>query len=84
VFPQKGVSVSFGLSVAKNTLYVESKISSMITMGKINLEINDDLEKKFRRLAVEKFEARKGFLKKAIEEAIRDWIHKNNKGAKNV
>jgi len=53
-------------------------------MGKINLAIDDDLEKEFRRAAVEKFEARKGFLKKAIQEAIRDWIRKNRKGAKGV
>ena len=53
-------------------------------MGKINLAIDDKLEKEFRRAAVEKFEARKGFLKKAIEEAIRDWIRKNRKGAKSV
>jgi len=53
-------------------------------MGKINLEIDDNLEREFRRVAVEKFEARKGFLKKAVEEAIRDWIRKNSKGVKNV
>jgi tryptophan synthase beta subunit len=53
-------------------------------MGKINLDIDDDLEREFRKIAVEKFEAKKGFLKKAIEEAIRDWIQKNSKGGKNV
>ncbi len=49
----------------------------MIDMGKINLEIDDSLEREFRMAAVQKFEARKGFLKKAIEEAIRDWLSKN-------
>jgi len=48
-------------------------------MGKINLDIDDNLEKELRRIAVKKFEARKGFLKKAVEEAIRDWIQKNNR-----
>ena len=52
-------------------------------MGKINLEINDVLERAFRKAAVEKFEARKGFLKKAIEEAISDWICHNKGGSKN-
>ncbi len=56
----------------------------MIKMGKINLEIDDNLERELRRVAVEKFEAKKGFLKKAVEEAIRDWIWKNSKGVKNV
>jgi hypothetical protein len=53
-------------------------------MGQINLKIDDKLEKELRKVAAEKFEARKGFLKKAIEEAVRDWINKNSKGAKNV
>lgn len=48
-------------------------------MGKINLEIDDNLEKEFRRMAVEKFEARKGFLKKAVEEALREWVKKNQR-----
>jgi len=51
----------------------------MIEMGKINLEIDDNLEKEFRRMAVEKFEARKGFLKKAVEEALREWVKKNQR-----
>jgi hypothetical protein len=53
-------------------------------MGQVNLKIDDELEKNFRRVAAERFEAKKGFLKKAIEEAIRDWINKNRKGAKDV
>jgi len=48
-------------------------------MGHINLSIDDGLEREFRRTAVLKFEARKGFLKKAIEEAISEWIRKNSK-----
>jgi len=46
-------------------------------MGQINLQIDDKLEKEFRKVAAEKFEAKKGFLKKAVEEAIRDWIGRN-------
>jgi hypothetical protein len=53
-------------------------------MGQINLNVDDKLEKEFRRIAAERFEARKGFLKKAVEEAIRDWIQKNSKGGKGV
>jgi hypothetical protein len=53
-------------------------------MGKINLDIDDALEKEFRKAAVEKFEARKGFLKKAIEEAIYEWLRRNKGEAKNV
>jgi hypothetical protein len=53
-------------------------------MGQINLKIEDKLEKEFRKVAAQKFEARKGFLKKAIEEAIRDWINKNSEAIKNA
>lgn len=52
-------------------------------MGQVNLKIDDKLEKEFRKIAVDRFEARKGFLKKAIEEAIRDWIKKNRRSTKN-
>jgi len=53
-------------------------------MGQVNLKIDDKLEREFRRAAAERFEARKGFLKKAIEEAIKDWVSKNRKRSQNV
>jgi hypothetical protein len=46
-------------------------------MGHLNLIIDDKLENEFRRVAVEKFGAKKGFLKKAVEEALSEWIKKN-------
>jgi len=53
-------------------------------MGQVNLKIDDELERDFRKVAAERFEARKGFLKKAIEEAIQDWVNKNRKRPQNV
>ena len=53
-------------------------------MGQVNLKIGDELEREFRRIAAERFEAKKGFLKKAIEEAIKDWVNKNRKRLQNV
>jgi hypothetical protein len=53
-------------------------------MGQVNLKIDDDLEREFRQAAAEKFGARKGFLQKAIEEAMRDWINKNMERRKNA
>jgi hypothetical protein len=53
-------------------------------MGQINLKIDDLLEKEFRQVAAEKFEAKKGFLKKAVEEAIKDWVNKNQRRMRNV
>jgi hypothetical protein len=52
-------------------------------MGQINCKINDELERKFRRVAVDRFEPRRGFLKKALEEAMADWIKNNSRGGKN-
>ena len=51
-------------------------------MGQVNLNIPDELEEKLRKLAVEKFGARKGFLTNAIVEALEEWIEKNSKKAK--
>lgn len=48
-------------------------------MGQVNLKIDDKLEKQFRMIAAEKFGAKKGFLKKGIEEALQDWVSKNQK-----
>jgi len=48
-------------------------------MGQLNLKVDDELEREFRKVAAERFEARKGFLKKAVEEALSEWIRKNQK-----
>lgn len=48
-------------------------------MGQLNLKVDDKLEKEFRRVAVERFEAKKGFLKKAVEEALWEWVKKNKR-----
>ena len=46
-------------------------------MGKLNISLSDDLEKKFRETVFEKFGMKKGNINKAFEEAIDDWIKKN-------
>jgi len=56
----------------------------LVSMGQVNLKIDDELERAFRQAAAEKFGARKGFLQKAVEEAVRDWINKNRKGRQDV
>jgi hypothetical protein len=45
-------------------------------MGRINVELSDELEKKLRFKTVEKFGGRKGDLSRAIEEAVKTWISK--------
>jgi len=58
---------------------LKSTYLPVVKMGQLNLHIDDKLEDRFRRVAAEKFGAKKGFLKKAIEEAIKEWISKNSK-----
>lgn len=48
-------------------------------MGQLNVSIPDDLERRFRELAAKKFGFKKGALSKAVEEAIRDWVEKNER-----
>ena len=46
-------------------------------MGYINIRIPDELDEKIRQIAARKYGFRKGSLKKAIIEALEEWIRKN-------
>ena len=43
-------------------------------MGRIDAIIPDDLEKKLRMKAIEKFGGKKGSLTDAVEDAIETWL----------
>ena len=45
-------------------------------MGRISVELSDELEKQLRFKTIEKFGGRKGDLSRAIEEAIETWVAK--------
>jgi hypothetical protein len=45
-------------------------------MGRINVDLPDELEKQFRFKTVERFGGKKGDLSKAAEAAVRTWINK--------
>ena len=45
-------------------------------MGRISVELSDELEKQLRFKAIEKFGGRKGDLSRAVEEAVKTWITK--------
>jgi hypothetical protein len=45
-------------------------------MGRINVELPDELEKKLRLKTVEKFGGKKGDLSRAVEEAVETWVAK--------
>ncbi len=48
-------------------------------MGTLNVEIPDEVEHHFRKKIVEVYGGRKGDLKKATIEAIKDWVKKDKK-----
>ena len=43
-------------------------------MGRISVILSDELEKKLRLKALEKFGGRKGDLSRAVEEAVKTWV----------
>jgi hypothetical protein len=45
-------------------------------MGRINVDIPDELEKQLRIKTVQKFGGKKGDLSRAVEDAIKTWITK--------
>jgi hypothetical protein len=48
-------------------------------MGKLNIVLTDELEKKFRKTVYETKGYKKGNISEAIDEAIQCWIEKQNK-----
>jgi len=45
-------------------------------MGRISVEVSDELEKKLRFKTIERFGGKKGDLSRAVEEAIKTWVVK--------
>ncbi len=45
-------------------------------MGRISVDIPDELEKQLRLKTVERFGGKKGDLSRAVEEAVKTWIAK--------
>jgi hypothetical protein len=43
-------------------------------MGRISVELSDELEKKHRFKTIEKFGGKKGDLSKAVVEAVKNWV----------
>ena len=45
-------------------------------MGRISVDLPEELEKKLRFKTIERFGGRKGDLSKAVEEAVQTWVAK--------
>lgn len=43
-------------------------------MARIVVDISDELNKEFRKAVIDRFGSEKGALRKAVEEAIKEWI----------
>jgi len=50
-------------------------------MGRISVDIPDELEKMLRFKTVDKFGGKKGDLSRAVEEAVSTWVAKKRIGA---
>ena len=53
----------------------------VVEMGRISVDIPDELEKKLRFKTIERFGGRKGDLSRAVEEAVKTWVAKEEKSA---
>ena len=53
----------------------------VVEMGRISVELSDDLEKKLRFKTIERFGGKKGDLSRAVEEAVRTWVAKEKTDA---
>jgi hypothetical protein len=45
-------------------------------MGRVSVILSEELEKKLRFKTIDRFGGRKGDLSKAVEEAVRTWVEK--------
>ena len=45
-------------------------------MGRVSVELSDELEKKLRIKTIERFGGKKGDLSKAVAEAVKMWVAK--------
>jgi len=45
-------------------------------LGRLNLVLSDDLERRLRLAVVNRYGGKKGDLSEAVEQAIRDWLGK--------
>ena len=64
---------------AQHERFVSKKLAAK--MGRINVELPDELEKKLRFKTIERFGGKKGDLSKAVEEAVKTWVAKENTDA---
>ena len=60
-----------------------TKDNKWLKLGRINIDISDELEKQLRIKTVERFRGKKGDLSKAVQEAVKTWIDKWSRPSSN-
>ena len=64
------------ICLTRGTVHKKSKLKQRLSMGRISIDLPDELEKQLRIKTVERFGGKKGDLSRAVEEAIKTWITK--------
>jgi hypothetical protein len=59
--------------LTRRTVHKNSDKNWRLKMGRISVDLPDELEKQLRFKTVERFGGKKGDLSKAVEEAVRTW-----------
>jgi len=70
------VGISFFI-VGYRTTYLNTLISIYITMGKMLVDISDEVEKAFKTAVIQKYGKLRGQISKVVEEAIKLWLEKS-------
>ncbi len=65
--------MEIGYSLILKTYNQQTK---WVKLGRINVDISDELEKQLRLKTVERFGGKKGDLSRAVQAAVRIWIDK--------
>jgi hypothetical protein len=62
-------------------MHISDNLSSGVDLdlGRLNLVLSDDLERRLRLAVVNRYGGRKGDLSEAVEQAIRDWLGKRTR-----
>ncbi len=62
--------------LTRRTVHKNSDKSWRLKMGRICVQLSDQLEKQLRFKTIERFGGKKGDLTRAVEEAVKTWITK--------
>ena len=62
--------------LTRRTVHKNSNCVRRLKLGRISVDLPDELEKQLRFKTIEKFGGKKGDLSKAVEEAVRTWTCK--------